>query len=132
MTTTERTLSASRGGFTLVELLLVVAILGVLASVAVFNIGDKFGQSKITAARTSISTIKTACETYLLYAEHYPDSIDDLLRPVGDHPPLLDSNAKADPWGTPFQIRRSGWSLEIRSAGPDAAFNTEDDILSAK
>lgn len=119
-------------GFTLVELLLVVAILGVLAGVAIFNVGGKMGESQIAAARSSIATIKTACDAYEIKTGKYPDSMDALLQPVGGGAPLLDSNAKADPWGNPYQIRKSGYSVEIRSAGPDGAFNTEDDITNAQ
>lgn len=124
--------SVRAAGFTLVELLLVVAILGVLAGVAILNVGGKMGESQIAAARASIATIKTACDAYEIKTGKYPDSIDVLLQPVGGGAPLLDSNAKADPWGNPFQIRKSGYSVEIRSAGPDGAMNTEDDITSAK
>ena len=124
--------SARTAGFTLVELLLVVAILGVLAGVAIFNVGGKMQESQVAACRASIATIKTACDAYEIKTGQYPDSIDTLLQPVGGGAPLLDSNAKADPWGNSFQIRKNGYSVEIRSSGPDGAMNTDDDITNAK
>ena len=120
--------SASRGGFTLVELLLVVAILGVLATVAIMNTQGLMGETQVSATRTSISAIEEAARVYEIRTGKFPDSIDALLQPMGERPALLAEKSRNDAWGTPFQVRRNGSFVEIRSAGPDAQMNTSDDI----
>lgn len=129
MKTAERTLRrASRGGFTLVELLLVVAILGVLATVAIMNTAGLMGDAQAKATRSSIAAIEQAARVYEIRVGKYPDSIDSLTQPMGDKPALLDDKARNDAWGNPFQVRRNGNAVEIRSAGADGQLNTSDDI----
>ena len=129
MKTQEKIVSrAARAGFTLVELLLVVAILGVLATVAIMNTQGLMGDAQAKATRSSIATIESAARVYEIRTGKFPDSIDALLQPMGDKPALLDEKARNDTWGTPFQVRRNGSNVEIRSAGPDGQMNTSDDI----
>ena len=121
--------SAATAGFTLVELLLVVAILGILASVAVMNLTGKGDEARIAAQRTSIGTIRQAITTYEMTAG-LPKSLDAL---TSDQPnggaPLLEKNALTDQWGNQLQYKIIGkGKYEIRSAGPDGKMNTEDDI----
>lgn len=132
MKTAEKLLSrSSRGGFTLVELLLVVAILGVLAAVAVMNTQGLMGDAQAKATRASISAIEEAARVYEIRTGKFPDSIDALLQPMGDRPALLDDKARNDAWGNPFQVRRNGNFVEIRSAGADGQMNTGDDLLNS-
>lgn len=130
MTSTEKSISNLRGGFTLVELLLVITILAVLAGVAIHNLGGISEEARVTATRTSIGSIESAAKTYEIRTGKYPDSMDVLMQPMGERPALLDDKAKADAWGTPFQLRRADGAkgIEIRSAGPDGQMNTGDDV----
>ncbi|MBQ7667312.1 MAG: type II secretion system protein GspG [Kiritimatiellae bacterium] len=129
MKSAEKTLSrASQGGFTLVELLLVVAILGVLATVAIMNTAGLMGDAQAKATRSSIAAIEEASRVYEIRTGKFPDSIDALTQSMGDRPPLLDDKARNDAWGNPFQVRRNGNAVEIRSAGADGQMNTSDDI----
>ncbi len=127
MKNTERILSAARGGFTLVELLLVIVILGMLAAVAVVNLEGVRGEAGVGATRASIAAIKEAADVYEIRTGKYPDSIEALTQSVGDRPPLLEKKPQ-DGWGNDFQLRRKDKGIEIRSAGPDGSFNTQDDI----
>ena len=118
-----------QGGFTLVELLLVVAILGILATVAIMNVGGMSEEARVSATRTSIAAIEQAARMFEIRTGKYPDSIDQLLQPMGDRQPLLDAKSKNDQWGNPFAFKKTSNFIEIRSAGSDGAMNTQDDIL---
>ena len=117
---------ASRSAFTLVELLLVVAILGVLATIVIYNTAGMGENARIQATRSSISAIRTAVNVYEITTTAFPDSLDQLT--VGDPPPLRKDQLN-DAWGTPFQYKKlTRTTFEIRSAGPDRQMGTDDDI----
>ena len=121
-----------QGGFTLVELLLVVAILGILATVAIMNVGGMSDEAREKATRTSIGAIEQAARMFEIRTGKYPDSIDQLTQPLGDRPALLDKKAMNDQWGNPFTFKKTSNFIEIRSAGKDGAMNTQDDILNVE
>lgn len=129
MKNTEKSISTARQGFTLVELLLVIAILGTLAAVVMTNFTGQGEQSKITATRTSISNIGTAIQAYEVTAGRFPDSLDDMTVATEQRAALLKKEALIDSWGTPFQYTKKGrFEYEVRSAGPDGQIGSEDDI----
>jgi len=117
----------AKAGFTLVELLLVVAILGVLATVAVMQFGGLASDSRITATRASIKTIESAAKIWEIRNGQYPESIDQMIKEG-----LLDNTAINDQFGNPFAYKKITLNgkpnIEIRSAGPDGQMNTQDDI----
>ena len=121
-----------QGGFTLVELLLVVAILGILATVAIMNVGGMGEEARVSATRTSIAAIEQAARMFEIRTGKYPDSIDQLLQPMGDRQPLLDAKSKNDQWGNPFAFKKTSNFIEIRSAGKDGAMNTQDDLVNVE
>ena len=121
-----------QGGFTLVELLLVVAILGILATVAIMNVGGMSDEAREKATRTSIAAIEQAARMFEIRTGKYPDSIDQLTQPLGDRPALLDKKAMNDQWGNAFSYKKTSNFIEIRSAGKDGAMNTQDDILNVE
>ena len=108
-----------RAGFTLVELLLVITILGILGTVVVVNFGDVGGRARAETTRQSIAAIDQACEMYRMQVGRgYPKSLEDLTVGINDEEPLLKT----------FEYKVDGKKYTIRSAGPDGQMNTEDDI----
>lgn len=81
-------------GFTLIEVLVVVVILGILAAIIVPNIMDKPGQAKITKAKADIRGIESALNMYRLDEHDYPKTDEGLEALVGKYLPRL----PMDPW----------------------------------
>ena len=123
-------------GFTLVELLVVVAILGILGAVAVTNVTGHIESTRKTAAKTAVDNIKGAVTTWMLTKKKAtpPSDLTVLVKADGDEEPALDGGegALVDPWDTDFKIEVKGKKFVIISAGPDTEFGTEDDIRSDK
>jgi general secretion pathway protein G len=118
-----------RSAFTLVELLLVVAILGILAAVVMVNVQGKGDDARIVATRTSIEAMKTAVGIFDATKSRLPESLDELTTETADSAALLDKANLNDSWGHPFTYKKiSKFKYEIRSAGPDGQLATEDDI----
>ncbi len=121
-------------GFTLVELLLVVAILGILATVVVVNFTGKQVDAMIKATRGSIANISTAIDMYEVDTGQLPSSLQNLVSSSGEpnwNGPYLRGGLPADAWGTPFGYSsQNAKSYEVRSAGPDKQLGNDDDITS--
>ena len=108
--------SAERG-FTLVELMVVIVILGLLATIVVINVMPAGEKGKITKAKVDISTIEGALETYKLQNDVYPSTSQGLQALVS--PPVGADASKYqrggyikklpnDPWGRPYLYASPG------------------------
>ncbi|MFO1078727.1 MAG: type II secretion system major pseudopilin GspG [Planctomycetota bacterium] len=119
-------------GFTLIEIMVVIVILGLLATMVATNVMGKSDQAKIETARTSIKTIESAVESYYITVGKFPTSLEDLTSEDVKGGPYLKSLEK-DPWGNDFQFRgENKKDFEVLSYGPDGSEGTEDDISSRK
>ena len=104
----DTTAAATRAGFTLMEMLVVVAILVVLAGAAVPIYLNYLEDSKLKRARIDIETISKELSNYKAVVGHYPNNIQDLIQPwqLGDgstRPPTLRPQNLMDPWDRPYQ-----------------------------
>jgi general secretion pathway protein G len=134
---THRRLRRRRAGFTLLELILVMAILVLLSSLAVVGVMQVQRNAQGDAAQTQISTLKQQCKMFKLNVGRYPASLNDLVTlPSGLNPqqwrgPYLDEGRlPVDPWGNPFNYSADEMNdiVNITSNGPDGQMGTADDI----
>ena len=127
---------AARRGFTLVELLVVVAILGILGAIGMQGVTSHIEKTRKTAAKTGVDTIKGAITNYMIDKKKStpPSDLKVLIDANGDDEPFLDGGegALVDPWDTEYKLEVKGKKFVVISAGPDTEFGTEDDIRSDK
>jgi general secretion pathway protein G len=117
-------------GFTLIEVLLVVVIIGMLASIIVPRLGGRSREAQITAAGADIAGISIAIEMYEVDNLQWPSSLEALVTETSEknwHGPYLDE-VPIDPWGNPYHYKQEGNGFELRSAGPNETFGDSDDI----
>ena len=118
-----------RSGFTLVELLMVVTILGILSAIVVKNFMGHGTEARIQATRTSITAIDESIQIFAMrHNGKLPDTLDELTVGTDERPGLLKEGNLADAWGGSFGYTKRGKRFTITSAGPDEEMGTEDDI----
>jgi general secretion pathway protein G len=127
------------GGFTLVELLLVLVILATLAAIVVPKFSGRTEQARITATHTQISNFETALDAFEVDNGYYPktnEGLQLLIEAPKDaknwRGPYLKQGIPLDPWQNayiyecPGKHNESGYDL--LSVGPDGRKGTDDDI----
>ena len=118
-----------RSGFTLVELMVVVVILGTLIALVGPNIWNMLFESNYQAARTQMSNFSQAIDTYKMSNKKLPDSLNQLTETDGRNPHALMKNIPVDPWGNEYEYRvMDRNTFQIRSYGEDGLPDTEDDV----
>jgi len=119
---------ARQAGFTLLELLVVVAIIGLLVGFVAPRYFGQIGKSEVTAARAQIDALEKALDQYRLDTGHYPSTEQGLgalwQRPQNEPKwsgPYLRKTVPLDPWGRPYQYRAPGekGDFDLLSYGKD-------------
>ena len=118
-----------RQGFTLMEILIAVAIIGILGAVALPALMGNLGSSRNTAARELIANVETALNMYNMKKGGFPDSLEELTKETDEEEALLQGEY-IDPWGTEIKYEKPKGKKRplLISAGEDREFGTEDDI----
>ena len=122
-------------GFTLIELMVVLVIIGVLAALIVPNVLERADDARVTAARTDISNIMQSLKLYRLDNQRYPTAeqgIQALLNKPTSGPipnnwkPYLEK-LPDDPWGRPYQYLNPGikGEIDVMSFGADGVSGGE-------
>jgi general secretion pathway protein G len=130
-----------RSGFTLMEILIVLAILAVIIGLVLPNFLGAQGKANIDAAKVAVAGVEKACDIYAAHHDtEYPHTIDALLTNPGNDPkwagPYLDKGkVPVDPWGNPIQYQYPGTHQgpggdrpDIWSMGKDKQSGTQDDV----
>lgn len=135
----QRNVRRRRRGFTLMEVLLVLAILVILGSLVGIAFTRVQRDSYAKSAQVQINAFKTAMQLYFRDFGAYPQNLEDLrIAPGGADAerwkgPYLEEDIPLDPWAKPYQYRLvdDGYgeeTYEIYSIGPDGQPDTDDDV----
>lgn len=123
-------------GFTLLELLVVIVIIGVLAGYVAPRYFAQVGKSQIQAAKAQINALEKAMDQYRLDTGHYPSSAQGLaalyVKPQDEanwHGPYLKKAVPVDPWGRPYIYAIPGQhgEYELASYGQDGQPGGKDE-----
>lgn len=134
-------------GFTLIEVLLVIVIIGMLATVLIVTVGGRTDGAKIDTTKLSLQKIQNRVEEINLHVGRYPTEADGGLDALVTKPsdeklaekwrgPYAQAAELNDAWGNKFNYEPleagttagGGVKFKIWSNGPDGQSNTEDDI----
>lgn len=128
---------ASQTGFTLIEVMIVIVIMGIMASLIVPKIMGRPDEARIVASKQDIASILQALKLYKLDNQRLPTTEQGLQALVTkSNSPPVPSNWKADgyldklpkdPWGNPYQYLSPGLhgDVDVFSFGPDGAMGGE-------
>lgn len=136
----QRPFAMARAGFSLIEIMLVVIIIGVLVAMVVPNIAGRGEQARKTAAHTDIeSNISTSLDLYHMDTGTYPNSEQGLQALIAapssgpsnwNGPYLKKKKVPKDPWGRAYVYAFPGKSnangFDLSSLGPDGVESTDD------
>ncbi|MBM7060886.1 type II secretion system major pseudopilin GspG [Pseudomonas sp. UL073] len=120
-----------QGGFTLIEIMVVVVILGILAALVVPQVMSRPDQAKVTVAKGDIKGVSAALDMYKLDNHVYPSTqqgLEALVRKPSGNPQAKNWNKEGylkkvpvDPWGNPYQYLAPGskGAFDLYSFGAD-------------
>ncbi len=120
----------SMRGFTLLELLIVVLIIGLLTGIVAPRFMAQINRSEVTTARAQIDALTKAVQTYRIDMGQYPTNergLRALIESPGDprwRGPYMQGVIPKDPWGQAYQYRspaEQGRDFDVRSLGRDRA-----------
>jgi general secretion pathway protein G len=125
-------------GFSLIEIMIVVVILGILAATIIPQFMGTTGEAKVGAAKSAIAELESSLERFNIHMDRLPTNEEGLKvllqAPTGEETKWRGPYIKVlrpDPWGNPYQYRRPGTrhatSFDLWSRGADNADGGESD-----
>ncbi len=123
-------------GMTIIEILIVIALIGTLMTILMQNILKKNEDAKVDLAKVAMSQLNNALSLYKLHNNRFPateEGLQALITAPGSaknwRGPYTEEDKLKDPWDTEFGYESTGLkTFRITSAGPDQTMGTEDDI----
>ena len=119
-------------GFTLIEILLVVVIIGILVAVVMPRFTGRTQEAQLSAAKNSIANISLALDLYEVDNGIYPSSMQALITKGSElnwrGPYLKKAEIPVDPWGKEFVYTLKDNGYELKSAGPNGSIGDGDDV----
>jgi general secretion pathway protein G len=126
---TRRRKNALRG-MSLLEIMVVITLIGLVTAVIGVSVMRVLVNNQAKVAHEQALELEKSLEVYRLEKGKLPTQ-DRGLVALTDPPPIV-NKLPADPWGNAFRYERPGAhnasTFDIRSAGPDGAFGTDDDV----
>jgi general secretion pathway protein G len=120
----------AKSGFTLIEIMLVIVIIGIIVGIAAPKIGGKLGKAQNIAARAGLRAVETAIQSYEMDHLRLPDSLEDLTKQSDGKGPYLKPSELVDPWSTPYVYVKGGShgiGFDLSTVSPDGKeFNNWD------
>ena len=112
---------SNRRGFTLMELMVVIAILGLLVTLVGPNVMNVLKKGNVTTAMAQIKNMEGAIANYRMNHNKIPDDLSELTQPDPDNfNDAYMEEIPLDPWGNPYEYKRlSGSKYELISLGAD-------------
>ncbi len=120
-----------QAGFTLIEILVVMAIIAMLAVMVAPNIFNQQAGAQRDAALSQISSLQAALDMYRLDVGEYPDDLEGLVENdtgrASWNGPYLRGDLPLDPWNNAYLYDSNGREFTLISYGPDGEQGGEDD-----
>jgi len=128
-----------QSGFTLIEIMVVLVIIGILTALVALNVGDEPGKARIVKATSDIRVLENALDTYKIDNFRYPSQEQGLraliVKPDGDPEPKnykrggYIKHLEKDPWDNDYQYLNPGehGEIDIVSLGADGEVGGEGD-----
>jgi general secretion pathway protein G len=128
-----RPLAAGERGMSLIEIIIVVALLGTLMAYMVSNLIGQSEEAKKDQTKLAQGVISQSLQMYRIHNNKYPPDLNALLTNPGDakswRGPYIETNKLKDPWGNDFKYESDGRNYKILSCGPDGVCGNDDDIV---
>lgn len=124
-----------RNGFTLIEIMVVVIVIGVLSALILPSFLGRAEKARVAAAQQQIRSLETAIVLFQQDYSRFPEDLDDLVERPSDidesqwTPPTVRPKDLEDPWGNAFVYRQPGDNgpYDLLSMGADGVVGGEDD-----
>lgn len=127
--------TTGQSGMTLLEIIIVVALLGSIMGVLVTNLLSPQDSVKEDTSRLGMGEIAQALQLYRVHNNQFPTTeqgLSALVLNPGTMPrwrgPYIEEEKLKDPWGVSYSYENSGRQFKIISAGLDSEMGTEDDL----